>query len=191
MLSEILKKNGYLSGLIIDEFEDGPSSSAYQSRFGSLLRAYSLVGFIPDHDYRYIEINRALRRMHPSIVRDVIEGVRAAGGTAIQNLEDDTLLINDEITASIVIARCKLTRGGFRRWNIRLDESLRPDLTICVRMEEDNVTAHDFYILPRMTLAEGVLRLADHNGLSLDAFRFDTLDGFFTLAERVPFRQAA
>src|SRR3546814_2894741 len=40
LLSDILKRNGYLSGLIIDEFEDGPSSSAYQSRFGSLLRAY-------------------------------------------------------------------------------------------------------------------------------------------------------
>src|SRR3546814_11713780 len=111
LLSDILKRNGYLSGLIIDEFEDGPSSSAYQSRFGSLLRAYSLIGFIPDHDYRYIEINRALRRMHPSIVQDVVEGVRAAGGTASQNLEDDTLLVNEEITASVVIARCKLTRG--------------------------------------------------------------------------------
>ena len=191
LLAEILKRNGYLSGLIIDECEGGPSSSAYQARFGSLLRVYSLVGFIPDHDYRYIEINRALRRIHPSIVRDVIDGVRAAGGTAIQNLKDDTLLISDEITASIVIARCKLTRGGSRRWKIRLDESLRPDLTICVRMDEDNMNAHDFYVLPRMTLAEGVLRLADYNGLSLDAFRFDTLDGLFAMAERVPFRQAA
>lgn len=191
LLSEVLAKNGYLSGLIIDEFEDGPSSSAYQSRFGSLLRAYSLVGFDPGHDYRYIEINRTLRRMHPSIVRGVIEGVRAAGGTAMQNRQDDTLLVNDEITASIVIARCRLTRGGFRRWKIQLEESLQPDLTICVRMDEDNMTAHDFYVLPRMTLTESVLRLADHNGLSLDAFRFDTLDGFFTLAERVPLRQAA
>lgn len=191
LLSDILKRNGYLSGLIIDEFEDGPSSSAYQSRFGSLLRAYSLVGFIPDHDYRYIEINRALRRMHPSVVQGVIAGVRAAGGTAIQNLEDDTLLVNEEITASIVIARCKLTPGGSRRWKIRLDESLRPDLTICVRMAEDNMNPHDFYVLPRMTLAESVLRLADHNGLSFDAFRFETLDGFFALAERTPIPRAA
>jgi DNA invertase Pin-like site-specific DNA recombinase len=190
-LSEIFAKNGYISGLIIDEFEDGPSSSAYQTRFGSLLRAYSLVGYVPDHDYRYLEINRALRRMHPSIVKNVIEGVRAAGGTAIQNFENDTLLINEEITASVVIARCKLTRGGSRRWKIRLDESLRPDLTICVRMDEDNMNAQDYYILPRMTLAEGVLRLADHNGLSLDAFRYESLDGFFALAKRAPFRQAA
>ena len=191
LLADIFAKNGTLSGLIIDECEDGPSSSAYQSRFGSLLRAYSLVGYVPDHDYRYLEINRALRRMHPSIVKSVIEGVRAAGGSAIQNLENDTLLINEEITASIVIARCKLTRGGNRRWKIRLDESLHPDITICVRMDEDNMNAYDYYILPRMTLAEGVLRLAEHNGLSLDAFRYETLDGFFALAERAPFRRVA
>src|SRR3546814_18808389 len=113
--------------------------------------------------------------MHPSIVRNVIEGVHAVGGTAIQNLEDDTLLINEELTASIVIARCKLTNGGSRRWKIRLDESLHPDLTICVRMDEDNMNARDYYILPRMTLAEGVRRLADHNGLSLYAFRYESL----------------
>ena len=58
-------------------------------------------------------------------------------------------------------------------------------------MDEDNRNAHDFYVLPRMTLAEGVRRLADHNGLSLDAFRYDTLAGFFALAERAPFRRAA
>lgn len=191
LLADIFAQNGSLSGLIIDEYEEGPSSSAYHSRFGSLLRAYSLVGYVPDHDYRYLEINRALRRMHPSIVKSVIEGVCAASGTAIQNLEDDTLLINEEIRASIVIARCKLTRGGNRRWKIRLDESLRPDITICVRMDEDNMSAHDYYILPRMTLAEGVLRLADHNGLSLDAFRYESLEGFFALAERAPFRRAA
>lgn len=51
--------------------------------------------------------------------------------------------------------------------------------------------AHDYYILPHMTLAEGVLRLAEHNGLSLDAFRYESLDGFFALAERAPFRRAA
>jgi len=191
LLADMLKQNGYLSGLIIDEFDNGPSSSAYQSRFGSLLRAYALVGYVPDHDYRYININRALRRLHPSIVKSVIDGVIAVGGTAIQNLENDTLLINDEIIVSVVIARCKVTRGGSRRWKIRLDENLRPDLTICIRMDDENMHAHDYYVLPRMPLAEGVLRLADYNGLSLDAFRFETLEGFFDLAKRMPFRKAA
>ena len=65
-LQQLLQDRGYLSGLIIDETERLPSSSAYQSRFGSLLRAYELVGFTPDRDYRYIEINRALRRIAPA-----------------------------------------------------------------------------------------------------------------------------
>ena len=64
LLRRLLQDNGYLSGLLIDEFDKGASSAAYQSRFGSLLRAYQLVGFTPARDYRYIEINRHLRRLH-------------------------------------------------------------------------------------------------------------------------------
>src|SRR5262249_53567127 len=59
VLRKLLREHGYLSGLIIDEVEEAPSSSAYATRFGSLLRAYELVGFTPDRDFRYIEINRA------------------------------------------------------------------------------------------------------------------------------------
>ncbi len=65
VLSRLLQKAGYLSGLIIDESDAGPSSAVYRSRFGSLLRAYQLVGFNPGRDYRYIQINRNLRRMYP------------------------------------------------------------------------------------------------------------------------------
>jgi hypothetical protein len=191
LLGRILNSQGRLSGLIIDEFDAGPSSSAYQSRFGSLLRAYSLVGYMPKHDYRYLDINRALRRLHPTIVQDIIAGVQRTGGHAIQSLENDLLTINEEFTISIVIARCVTTKGGSRRWKIRLDEDLKPDITICVRMDDANLHANDFYILPRMTLEESVLRLADHNGLSLDAFRYDTLDELFILAARTPFRRAA
>lgn len=36
-------RQGWLSGLTIDESENMPSSSAYQSRFGSLIRAYQLI----------------------------------------------------------------------------------------------------------------------------------------------------
>src|SRR3546814_12206107 len=103
--------------------------------------------------------------MHPSIVRNVIEGVHAVGGTAIQNLEDDTLLINEELTASIVIARCKLTNGGTRRWKIRLDESLHPDLTIGVRMDEENMNARHYIIFPRRTHADSFRPVAKRTGL--------------------------
>src|SRR5258706_3731603 len=114
-LQRLLQELGYLSGLVIDESERLPSSSAYQSRFGSLLRAYELVGFTPDRDYRYIEINRALRRMHPQIVTGTIAGIEKAGGHVEQDTATDLLTINGELTASIVVVRCRTTPAGSLR----------------------------------------------------------------------------
>ena len=122
-LGTLLQQQGYLCGIIIDETDGLPSSSAYRSRFGSLLRAYELVGYTPDHDYGYIEINRSLRALHPGIVASAIAGIEKAGGKISQGT-DGLLRLNDEFTVSIVIARCNETLIGSARWQIRLDTSL-------------------------------------------------------------------
>jgi hypothetical protein len=40
-------------------------------------------------------------------------------------------------------------------------------------------------------MREATLRLADFNGLSLDAYQFDSLVPFFQMAARIKFREAA
>ena len=191
VLQKLLQDRGYLSGLIIDETESLPSSSAYQNRFGSLLRAYELVGFSPDRDYRYIEINRALRRMHPNLVAEVIAGIEQAGGSVKQDPATDLLTINGEFTASIVVVRCQTTASGSLRWQIRFDVGLWPDITVAVRMDGPNQNALDYYLLPRIDMTAPRLRLAEDNGISLDAYRFPTLDAFFGLATRVSLQEVA
>ncbi len=191
VLQRLLQDRGYLSGLVIDETERLPSSSAYQSRFGSLLRAYELVGFAPDRDYRYIEINRALRRMHPNIVADVIAGIKQAGGSVKQDPATDLLTVNDEFTTSIVVVRCRTTPAGSLRWQIRFDVGLWPDITVAVRMDEPNQSALDYYLLPRIDMTGPRLRLAEDNGISLDAYRFETLEALFGLAARAELLEVA
>jgi hypothetical protein len=44
-----------------------------------------LVGFTPDRDYRYIEINRALRALFPEVVCATIAGIERAGGLVKRN----------------------------------------------------------------------------------------------------------
>jgi DNA invertase Pin-like site-specific DNA recombinase len=184
ILRNLLQEHGYLSGLIIDEMERGPSSSVYQHRFGSLLRAYELVGFTPDRDYRYIEINRSLRRMHPQVVADTITGIEKAGGQVRQDPSTDLLTVNEEFTASIVIVRCRETEAGSLRWHIRFDTGLLPDITVAVRMDRPNREPLDYYLLPRIDMNTPRLRLAEDNGVSLDAYRFEDIDGLFTLSAR-------
>jgi DNA invertase Pin-like site-specific DNA recombinase len=183
-LKGLLQAQGYLSGLIIDEAEGLPASAAYRVRFGTLLRAYQLVGFTPDRDYRYVEINRLLRQMHPEIVREAMTEIERAGGRVGRHPLTDLLVVNDEFTASIVIARCRKTICGSLRWHIRLDASLQPDITVAIRLDTANQAPVDYYLLPRTDVTASRLRLAEDNGLSIDAYRFDSLDPFYEMASR-------
>lgn len=58
-------------------------------------------------------------------------------------------------------------------------------------MDEDNERPKDFYILPRLDMRSALLRLAEYNGLSFDAYRFDDLSSFYRLAARRRLRNAA
>jgi DNA invertase Pin-like site-specific DNA recombinase len=190
-LRRLFDHHGYLSGLIIDESENMPSSGSYQCRFGSLIRAYELVGFKPDRDYRYIEINRALRRLHGEVVTDTIASIEELGGTISRSPVTDLLTVNGEFTTSIVIARCQQTPAGSLRWKFRFDMGLAPDITVALRMDQTNEAPLDYYLLPLFEMTTDRIRLAEQNGLMLDAFRFDSLEFFFAMAERVRITEIA
>ena len=190
-LRALYQQKGLLSGIVIDESDGMPSSSAYSSRFGSLLRAYGLVGFTPDRDYRYVEINRELRKLHPGILREVLDGLRATGSDAWQDLEADRIVVNGEFSVSLVIARCIETPTGLLRWNLHFDTSLAPDITIVARMDRANRAPFDFYLFPRIDMLSEKLRLGEENALALDAYRFDDLELLYDIAAPVPLGEAA
>jgi len=190
-LAALLAKKGWLSGWVIDEVEDMPSSSTFRHRFGSLIRAYQLVGYSPGRDFRYIETNRALRALHPNVVNQIVADIGDVGGQVHRDPVSDMLHINDEFSASVVIARCHVTSAGGLRWKVRLDNGLRPDITIAVRMDSDNATVRDYYFLPWLDLGDCLnLRLAPENGIRLDAYRFDAFEPFLDLTRRTRLRAA-
>jgi DNA invertase Pin-like site-specific DNA recombinase len=190
-LRHLLTERGWLSGVIIDEADGMASSSVYRSRFGSLIRAYQLIGYSPLRDYHYVEVNRALRALHPGVVAETIASIERLGGIVRADPVTDLLTINDEFTASIVIARCFSTAIGSLRWKIRLDAALRPDITVAARMDALNLQILDYYLLPRIDMSSMKIRLLEENGVFLDAYRFETLDYFFHLTSRTNIRAVA
>jgi DNA invertase Pin-like site-specific DNA recombinase len=191
LLTSVLKRNGQLSGIIIDETEYCPSSSTYRSRFGNLLRAYALVGYFPDHDYKYLETNKALRRMHPDVMSSVVSKIKGAGGRVTVDSATDLMTVNQEFSLSLVIVRCFQTNGHSLRWKIRLDTILAPDLTVAVRMNRTNSDPKDYYLFPRLDMHTAILRLCEYNDLTLDSYRFDTLEPLYAMAARTSIEQAA
>lgn len=190
-LKQLYQRYGYLSGLIIDETDDAPSSGAYSHRFGSLLRAYSLVGFTPDRDYRYIEINRRLREFHPEIVADTVQRIEALGTKCDHDPATQIIDVSGEFSVSISIARHTFTKAGSSRWKVRFDTGLKPDVTVAVRMDAENTSPQDYYILPMIDFRKPALNLASENGLSFDAYRFSNLSMLFEMARRQPIQMAS
>jgi DNA invertase Pin-like site-specific DNA recombinase len=191
LLQVVLDEEGSLSGLIIDERDGMPSSSLYRHRFGSLLRAYNLIGYAPDRDYRYIEINRHIRESFPGLMAEIVAGIEGAGGAVVCDPTSQLLQINKEFTASIVLARSFETKAGALRWQIRFDTGLAPDITVAVRLDHSNKQALDYYILPSIDINESRIRMAEANALSLDAYRFESLDFFYSMAAQTSFWEAA
>ena len=151
-LQILLKREGRLSGLLIDGTDGMASSSVYRCRFGSLIQAYRLISYNPNRDYEFIETNRRLRQMHPQVVSSVLDGIREVGGIVEVTRTDELLRVNNEFTASVVISRCRQLESGTFRWLVRLDTGYAPDITIVVRMDASNQNPFDYYLLPSLDM---------------------------------------
>jgi hypothetical protein len=103
----------------------------------------------------------------------------------------DLLLINQEFTASVVLARSIETQTGLLRWHLRFDTGLAPDVTIAVRLDRSNEVPLDYYIFPSIDMNTTRIRMSEDNAFSLDAYRFSSLDFFYSMAVRTAFQEAA
>jgi hypothetical protein len=169
-LRGVLKRHGRINGILIDEAEDLPSSAAFRHRFGSLVSAYRLIGYDPGIDYEFIEINRKLRKEHPEIVAAVIGQIGELGAVVSWDEKAQLLYLNNELRVSIVLCRHWVTAGGSSRWVIRLDEGLKPDITVAIRMTATNEAIRDYYLLPAIDMTWENLRMAEENGVYLDGY---------------------
>ena len=81
---------------------------------------------------------------------------------------------------------------GSLRWHIRFDVGLCSGHH---RGGADGRSATakslDYYLLPRLDMSVPRLRLAEHNGVSLDAYRFETWTHCFDMAARTPVLEVA
>jgi DNA invertase Pin-like site-specific DNA recombinase len=186
-LRKLLAKTGWLTGALIDRAPDIPKHKAYIARFGNLSRAYSLIGHQPRCDLEYQEINRRMRRMHPEIIARTHAAIARMGATVWRDPKTDLLHVNRELVVCVVLTRCYTAVTGIRRWNVRFDPAkYAPDITIVIRLNDTNQAELDYFLLPKLDLPEQSLNIFSHRENSLDCFRFDSLDFFYGMAERIP-----
>jgi len=84
------------------------------------------------------------------------------------------------------MARCHTDISGEQCWRVRFDPvKLAPDITIAIRLNDTNQAELDYYVMPALDLAGPALSIFSRRESSLDCFRFDSLDFFYGMAERM------
>lgn len=189
-LRNLYKNRGYLSRLVIDEADGMASSSLYAERFGSLIRAYRMVGFSPRQDPRHLEINRFIRQFHPRLLASAEERMTQAGARVERDPVTDLLNVNHEFTVAIVVARCQQRASGCR-WRVRIKASPRPDITVVVRLNHSNDGVRDYYLLPRIDFSQSRISLREQNAIELDSYRFESLDHLYGMSAQIGLKGVA
>lgn len=188
-LKQKLESNGKLSGFIIDEDDTGPSSSVYRTRFGGLLRAYTLIGYKPEHDYSYLQKNEALRSFYSDIIADFKGRILKSNCYIDEYKYAPMLYINDEFLISVIITKCIHMKSGKLRWKVRFDNSQKADITIVIRMDSQNISPLDFYIIPKIENEYSKMCMKETNNIRLDLYRFDNLDTLLQIITRMKVRE--
>jgi DNA invertase Pin-like site-specific DNA recombinase len=177
-LKEKLETNGRISGFIIDQDESGPSSNIVANRFGGLLKAYKIIGYTPEIDYSFIEINESLRIKHGNLLSEIKEKL---SNIQISISDNKVVSINKALNFSIFFTRCKRKGKEKLQWIVRLDRSVDADVNIVVRMNSINTEPVDYFILPNLETFENEMKIKESNKISFEMYRFEGLDKFFDM----------
>ncbi len=187
-LRQLYSRHKMISGVLINETVDMPSSAVYAHRFGSLIRAYHAVGYTPDRDYSYIELNRFVRKMHSDIIDSVLAQARERG---LDFDGFDRIMINGEISLSVIISRCRASPNGLTSWMLKFERRDIADFTIAVRLNQDNITVKDYYVISKYDMDLFDKKLGEKNGLLMDTFRYDDIEWFYAMFERKELQEEA
>ncbi|CDX11729.1 Recombinase homolog [Mesorhizobium plurifarium] len=188
-LKALLARRGALSTFIIEAEPDFPPAQRYWWRFGSLLKAYELIGYKAPNNFRYFSVNRQLDTVRLQVIEDLLAAVEKRGAVATHDVETGLVRINEEIAVAIAIARCRVSHFGYPRWFSKAGQQPHPDIFVLIRMSPGDLTIRDYLIAPAREIA-GKVDLHAHNGARLDSYVFPTFMPLVALAERAPIASA-
>lgn len=148
-LHRLLVSKGKLSLSLIHKCADTPSPSTYRNRFGSLRRAYGFIGYCDpatlsplDVRHKTLALREDLFRQILELFPNVISSVRPGGRWRRK------LHLSSGVTVSVVVARCVRAWKNNFRWHVDPHPRERRLITLLARLNEDNTSFRDFYVLP-------------------------------------------
>jgi DNA invertase Pin-like site-specific DNA recombinase len=182
-LRQLWSRVGRLTADLINKEKGVPCAHAFLNHFGTLNKAYSLIGYRPDLKNKY---DASIAR-HKMTRRKLFDDTRAKLQSSGASIEEcgpaGLLLINGQVTVRPRLCYCRNTPTGGYRWTLR-PEPVRCDVTIAIRLRPGNREILDYFVIPDSDRPIKLFHLSTENRCDVDVHRFDSLDSFATLLRR-------
>lgn len=150
-LRSLLAQHGRLSGRLIDASANTPSQGLYRWRFGSLKRAYELVGYGHSSQFGPIDVRRRTQALREEVVAQLLElfpndlTVSKPGGKWRSQLR-----LRTGEPLSVLMVRSRICTDMTLRWVVRPVSYEQCYPTLMVRLEKENRSAMDLHVLPNL-----------------------------------------
>jgi DNA invertase Pin-like site-specific DNA recombinase len=151
-LRSLLKKEGRLSQHLIEASDDTPSSATYHHRFGSLRRAYALIGYEEFKNHQgMLKMRRRHRRVELAVTARIAKALRSEARLVRErDVCRKVLCLGNGVRVSILICQCISLPSGDLRWAIKVNRFEKDYPTLLCRCTQNNRDIRDMYLMPRI-----------------------------------------
>jgi hypothetical protein len=182
-LRDLLDREGCLTMRMIDAQPSMLSSYAYRSRFGTMLEAYTRVGYTPMYQIRRTGRPNDLDRIRSDILGELTAGFQTVHASIA---EDDVakLTINGEWSLGIVILYCRKHPATCRIWKLYPAFWPKADIILLVRLERGCEQIKDYLAMPALDIGVLPKHISDRNSRFFEGYRINTFDCLYSIAQR-------
>lgn len=185
-LQRLYAEHGRLTADLIDQSPGIAGCSTYLKHFESLSHAYAAVGFHRHPDLRYRPTRKSLGKLREQMLLDISTQIEAASGQTRPGPGVGELTINDQLTVLVRLARINTDNEQSIRWIFRYPRNSSPDLVVGVRLEDDDCTPRDYFLLPPELFTSGQVYVSENNSLRLDGMRSPDLRPLIEMSAQTP-----
>jgi len=187
-LRELLKGSRRLNARVINASPITPSSSSYIKRFGSLERAYQLVGYVrTDTFVLRRQANRKVTKSYRSLYRRLRRSFPDIKATRARvDARPKTLCFSTGLRVAVAICHPDSTVGGDKRWRFESRYAQRSGLvTLMCFSKLVGDEFQYFVVLPRASHVPVVSLLKEYDDRLSSGIRLNRLRDFRRIAHRL------
>jgi DNA invertase Pin-like site-specific DNA recombinase len=170
-LRDLYEREGRLTADLINEEPGMANTGSYRTRFGSIGRAYDLVGFEPRRRRRRPEPD--FRDRCNSFLGEVAQRLRDRR-VPIRLLSANGLRVHRRVTLQVRLTRYRYPHKA-SHWVLDFTARHPPDFTLVCRLERNGHGVVDYYLLPA-TARQGGRRYLALDDRAYEPYRLKTLD---------------